>query len=409
MDQILTNWQVWIWAAVIAASAIVIGLIAHTILYWSARRITSRMHRVFETSVVKRTAAPMRLILPLAAVFLVSPGLRIPPGILMASRHFLSLMLIAAVCWLALRFVNVLDDVVTQRYSIEVEDNYRARSIRTQMVLLQRILAGVITLAAAAAMLMTFPNVWNLGAGLFASAGVAGLVVGMAARPALANVIAGVQVALTEPIRIDDVVIVEGEYGRVEEVNTTYVVVRIWDKRRMIVPLTYFIEKPFQNWTRKTSDLLGTVFLYTDYMAPIEEIRAELDRAVRSSKRWDGKVWNLQVTDTKDRMLELRCMMSAVDSSTLWDLRVEIREKMIVFLQKNYPECLPSLRAELGGVTGRLAKPGWREHQRQAPLSSTANAFRKAKPAAYPSCINCKPGYQPSRSERRPDARHPGS
>src|SRR5262249_154763 len=146
-----------------------------------------------------------------------------------------------------------------------------------------------------------------------------------AARPALSNMLAGVQVALTEPIRIDDVVIVESEYGVVEEVNTTYVVVRIWDKRRLVVPLTYFIEKPFQNWTRTTSDLLGTVFVYTDYMAPIQELRNELERIVNASQLWDGKVWNLQVTDTKDRMLELRCMVSAVDSGTLWDLRVEVR------------------------------------------------------------------------------------
>jgi small-conductance mechanosensitive channel len=239
--------------------------------------------------------------------------------------------------------------MVATHFVIAVQDNNRARSIRTQVLLLERILTGAVLLAAVAAALMTFPNVWNLGAGLFASAGVAGLVVGMAARPTLANLLAGVQVALTEPIRIDDVVIVEGEYGRVEQVNMAYVIVQIWDKRRLLVPLTYFIEKPFQNWTRLTSDLLGTVFLYTDYMSPVEEIRRELERVVRASKLWDGKVWNLQVTDTKDRMLELRCMVSAVDSPTLWDLRVEVREKMIQFLQRNHPQSLPVMRAEIAG------------------------------------------------------------
>ena len=352
MEKFLADWQTWVWAAVTIASAVVLGLITHVIVYWLTRRITLRAapgRGLVEKSLIEHTAGPMRLVLPLAAVYLVSDGLRIPGGTLEAIRHVLSLALIAALCWLTLRLIQVLNDFVAARYVITVQDNYRARSIRTQMALLERILTGAILLAAVAAMLMTFPNVWNLGAGLFASAGVAGLVVGVAARPALANLLAGVQVALTEPIRIDDVVIVEGEYGRVEEISTAYVIVQIWDKRRLVVPLTYFIEKPFQNWTRKTSDLLGTIFLYTDYTAPVEEIRGELERVVKASNLWDGKVWNLQVTDTKDRMLELRCMVSAVDSPTLWDLRVEVREKMIRFLQKNYPQSLPVIRAEVEG------------------------------------------------------------
>jgi small-conductance mechanosensitive channel len=352
MPQFIADWQTWVWAVVTVASAVLLGLIAHLILYWFTRRLSMRVvpgKRALEKSLVEHTTGPMRLVLPLAAVHLASDGLRIPGGILEAIGHLLSLAMIGGLCWLTLRLIKVFNDVVATHYVTSVQDNYRARSIRTQMVLLERILTGAVLLAAVAAMLMTFPNVWNLGAGLFASAGVAGLVIGMAARPTLANLLAGVQVALTEPIRIDDVVIVEGEYGRVEEVNTTYVIVQVWDKRRLVVPLTYFIEKPFQNWTRKTSDLLGTVFLYTDYMAPVEEIRRELERVVSASERWDAKAWNLQVTDTKDRMLELRCMVSAVDSSTLWDLRVEVREKMIHFLQKNHAQSLPVMRAELGG------------------------------------------------------------
>jgi len=354
MTLFLAGWRTWIWASVIIAIAAALGLIVHLIIFWFLRRWNERSspdQRLLQKSIVRYTCGPVRLILPLAFIFLASDALRLPPGVLGAVRHLLSLGLIGTLCWLTLRLIRVLDDLVARRYLISVPDNFRARSIRTQMQLLERILTGATVLAAVAAMLMTFPNVWNLGAGLFASAGVAGLVVGMAARPALSNVLAGVQVALTEPIRIDDVVIVEGEYGRVEEVNTTYVIVRIWDKRTMVVPLTYFIEKPFQNWTRASSDLLGTVFLYTDYTAPVEAIRGELERVVRSSKLWDGKVWNLQVTDTKDRTLELRCMVSARDSGTLWDLRVEVREKMIAFLQRNYPQCLPITRTELRGDT----------------------------------------------------------
>jgi small-conductance mechanosensitive channel len=354
MAELIADWQPWVWALVIIIGAVSLGLIAHLILYSFLRRLSVRAspgHRVLEKGLVAHTSGPTRLLLPLAAIYLVSDALRIPAGILETVRHLLSLALIGALCWLTLRLIKVFDDLVAQRYLISIPDNYRARSIRTQMLLMERILTGATLLAAVAAMLMTFPNVWNLGAGLFASAGVAGVVVGIAARPALSNMLAGIQVALTEPIRIDDVVIVEGEYGRVEEVSTTYVIVLIWDKRRLVVPLTYFIEKPFQNWTRMSSDLLGTVFLYTDYMAPVEEIRRELERVVRASKLWDGKVWNLQVTDTKDRMLELRCLVSAVDSATLWDLRVDVREKMIYFLQKNHPGSLPLIRTEIGGDT----------------------------------------------------------
>jgi small-conductance mechanosensitive channel len=352
MALFIADWQTWVWAAVTIAGAVLLGLVTHFLLYRFIRRISERAatgKRVLEKSLIEHTTGPMRLVLPLAVVYLASSGLRIPAGILEAFRHLLSLALIGALCWLTLRLIKVLDDVISSHYVVAVQDNYRARSIRTQMVLLERILTGAVLLASVAAMLMTFPSVWNLGAGLFASAGVAGVVIGIAARPALANLLAGVQVALTEPIRIDDVVIVEGEYGRVEEVSTVYVIVQIWDKRRLVVPLTYFIEKPFQNWTRRTSDLLGTVFLYTDYMAPVEEIRRELERVVHASRLWDRQVWNLQVTDTKDRMLELRCMVSAVDSPTLWDLRVEVREKMVSFLQKNHPHSLPVMRAEISG------------------------------------------------------------
>ncbi|HXJ44198.1 MAG TPA: mechanosensitive ion channel domain-containing protein [Bryobacteraceae bacterium] len=352
MIQLIPAWETWVRALVLVTGAVLLGLIAHLILYWFLRRLAVRAaagQRVLEKSFVGHTYGPVRLLLPIAAAHLVSDALRIPAGILEAVRHLLSLAMIGALCWLTLRLIKVFDDLVAQRYLVSVPDNYRARSIRTQILLMQRILTGATLLAAVAAMLMTFPSVWNLGAGLFASVGVAGLVIGMAARPALSNMLAGVQVALTEPIRIDDVVIVEGEYGRVEEVNTTYVILRIWDKRRLVVPLTYFIEKPFQNWTRMSSDLLGTVVLYTDYMAPVEEIRRELERVVRASSLWDGKAWNLQVTDTKDRMLELRCMVSAVDSATLWDLRVEVREKMIGFLQKHHPWSLPVMRTEIAG------------------------------------------------------------
>jgi hypothetical protein len=205
---------------------------------------------------------------------------------------------------------------------------------------------------ALAVMLMTFPSIRHLGESLFASAGLAALLAGLAARSTFSNLLAGVQIAFTQPMRLDDVVIVEGEWGWIEEITTTYVVVRIWDLRRLIVPLSYFIEKPFQNWTRKTADLLGTVFLYTDYTIPVEEVRQEFHRVLESSNLWDGKVWGLQVTNTSEHTMELRALMSAPDASRAFNLRCHVREKMIGFLQEKYPESLPKTRAVLARDKG---------------------------------------------------------
>src|SRR5690606_9134491 len=203
----------------------------------------------------------------------------------------------------------------------------------------------VIAVVAGALILMKVPGAENVGASLLASAGIAGLIVGAASRPALSNLIAGLQIALTQPIRLDDVVIVEGEWGRVEEITNTYVVVRIWDLRRLIVPLSHFIEKPFQNWSRQKTDLLGTVFLHVDYSIPLQELRTELHRILQASKRWDGKVWVLQVVDATERTIQLRALMSAPDSGTAWDLRCEVREALIEFIRNRYPESLPRVRA----------------------------------------------------------------
>lgn len=198
-----------------------------------------------------------------------------------------------------------------------------------------------------AAALMMFDRVRSLGASVLASAGVIGIIVGFAAQKTIANLFAGFQLAMTQPIRIDDVVIVENEWGRIEEITLTYIVVRIWDLRRLIVPLSYFIERPFQNWTRVESGILGTVFLYTDYAAPVDVIREELKRVVAQSPHWDGKVCGLQVTNTTDRSVELRALASAGDASKAWDLRCEIREKLILFVQQNYPDSLPRIRADM--------------------------------------------------------------
>jgi hypothetical protein len=339
----------WMAALGVLAAAIISGLAIHLVLFSALKRFAARTGGIIDDALVRHGRNPARVLIPLVAVLVVLPFLPVDAALIAAIRHGVVLGLIAAAAWLAVSLTAVFDDVVFSKFRIDTRDNLAARQVRTRTYVLRRVIVIGITVFALSVMLMTFPAIRNVGLSLFASAGVAGLAIGMAARPMLSNIIAGIQIALTVPISIDDVVIVEGEWGWIEEIGSTYVVVRIWDLRRLVVPLSYFIEKPFQNWTRKTADLLGTVSLYTDYTVPVEEVRQELLRVLQTSKLWDGKTWGLQVTDATDRSMELRALMSAPDSSASWDLRCYVREKMITFLQERYPESLPRVRAELGG------------------------------------------------------------
>lgn len=347
MNQFLAAYGVWLWWILGLAVAISIGLVAHRILFLAIERIHAYHLQAVRLALLDRVKRPMRIIFPLISVILILPVL--PAGVFPSStvQHTAGLVAIALTGWGALIGVSFMEALVSARYSIEEHDNLRARRIRTQTGMLRRVSDVLIIVITVGLMLMTFPEIRRLGISVFASAGLAGLVIGIAARPALANLIAGLQIALTEPIRLDDVVIVEGEWGRVEEIGTTFVIVKIWDLRRMVVPLSYFIEKPFQNWTRISADILGTVFLYTDYTMPVEALREEFSRVLGSTKLWDGEVNVLQVTDAKEHTVELRALMSARNSSDAWDLRCFVRERLISFLQKNYPECLPRTRAEL--------------------------------------------------------------
>ncbi len=288
----------------------------------------------------------LRLITPLAGVILVLPVLPIPAEFSAIFQQATSLLLVAAVGVILYQLVSSAEGAVLEQFRVDVRDNLEARKVYTQVKVLKKIAVAVITIFTFASMLMVFGPVRQLGASILASAGVLGIIVGFAAQRSIATVLAGLQIALTQPIRLDDVVIVEGEWGRIEEINLTYVVVLIWDRRRLIVPISYFIEKPFQNWTRVSADLLGSVFLYADYTVPLQPLREELDRILESSQRWDHKTKVLQVTDARERTLELRVLVSAADAPTAWDLRCEVREKLIDFLQRAYPQCLPRTRAE---------------------------------------------------------------
>ncbi|MBI0328198.1 mechanosensitive ion channel family protein [Burkholderia plantarii] len=279
--------------------------------------------------------------------------------------------LIVSLTWLLMRLAAATGEAIVQAHPVDTPNNLEARRIHTQARVLARSVMVVIVIIGTGAALMTFPNVRQIGASLLASAGVAGLVAGIAARPVLGNLIAGLQIGLSQPIRLDDVVVIQGEWGRIEEITGTYVSVRLWDQRRLVVPLQWFIENPFQNWTRNSAEIIGTVFLFVDYRTPLAPLRDELARIVTSAPEWDGRVQVLQVTDATERSIQLRALVSSPDSSLAWDLRCRVREGLIAFLQTHYPDSLPRGRMELAtpgsGDTPNL--PSWLPGE---PASSTA-------------------------------------
>ena len=338
------NWQ----SAIIISVFVIVGsLILHFLSFKILNRFGKKSDKPFLNNLSDKLNRPsLGLILTIAVsiIFLAFAPDNKLVDILM---HLLKLLIIFFISWVIIRSIKLGRDIVLLRYDISEKDNLKARRVYTQFKIIERILVFIVILIALAVALMTFEQIRRIGVSLFASAGVAGIILGFAAQKLIGNVLAGFQIALAQPIRIEDVVIVEKEWGWIEEITLTYVVVRIWDKRRLILPTTYFIEKPFQNWTRVSADILGTVFIYTDYTVPIDKLREELSKVLQSDKNWDGKVNVLQVTDSTERTMEIRALMSAADSPSAWDLRVNVREKLIDFLQKNYPESLPKSRIDI--------------------------------------------------------------
>lgn len=312
---------------------------------------------------------------PARAIFLISCALAVLPWIPGLSADWtgyikqgLEMALIACLGWLAAGFVYVGQTALLKRYDLSDKNNYRARRVQTQVQLLRRFVLGLVIVLTLVALLWSFrnPRIWQYGTGLLASAGLASLVLATAAKSTASNILAGFQIALTEPIRLDDSVVVKGEFGTIEEINTAYVVVRVWDKRRLIVPLTYFIENSFENWTRRSADLLGSAMLYVDYTVSVPELREELNRIVHASPLWDQQVCGLQVTNLTERTMELRCLVSAQDSSNLFDLRCLVRERMMTYIRENYPAAFPTLRLQEPG-----GEPG--EQQDQDPPGAQAS------------------------------------
>ncbi|MDD3375765.1 MAG: mechanosensitive ion channel [Candidatus Omnitrophica bacterium] len=290
---------------------------------------------------------PLRFLFPSGFVLLAVPMLKLPNTVILYISSISKILFILSIGWFVNCAIYSLKVSFLSMYDVTVSDNLKARSVHTQVKVIKNIIATLIVLFTISFILMSFENFRQIGTSLLGSVGILGIVVGLGAQKTVGNFIAGIQLAFTQPIRVDDVVIVENEWGRIEEITLTFVVVRIWDLRRLVLPISYFLERPFQNWTRSSADILGSVFIYADYSVPIEKIREELTRILQSNPLWNKKVNVLQVTDAKEHTLEIRALMSAADASKAWDLRCAVREKLVTFLQKSFPDSLPKTRVEL--------------------------------------------------------------
>ncbi len=331
----------------VVVAAVLLALLLHGLLVAAMRRILPAEPASMGRIVLRRVAPLVRLALILGVLAVVAPALGEGSWLGTALGRILQLGAIALIGWAVTSMLQGMADIAIRRNRIDVEDNLLARKHRTQLRVLARAGTVLVALLTLGAMLLTFPAVREVGISLFASAGVAGLVFGLAARPVLSNLLAGIQIALTQPIRIEDAVVVEGEWGWIEEIGATYVVIRIWDWRRLIVPLSYFIEQPFQNWTRQSASIIGAVTWHLDHATPVGKLRAKMLDLLDENPLWDRDVAALQVIDTQERTITVRGLMSARNSPAAWDLRCAIREQVLAWLQLEHPEALPRLRTEL--------------------------------------------------------------
>ena len=299
---------------------------------------------VLNNVIVPIVGQTLRLAVPLVAVILLLPLLDLPKEWGWVTEKGFGILLIVSLAFLIIRGIGAVQTALLRQHRLDVPDNYTARRIFTQVSVIRKIIVSIVIIFGIASVLMMFDAVRQLGTSILASAGIAGIILGFAAQKTLGNLLAGIQIALSQPILIDDVVIVEGEFGRIEDITLTFVSIRTWDLRRLILPITYFIEKPFQNLSRKSEEILGAVFLYLDYAVPLGELRKELQRLVEKNANWDRNVCALQVTDTKPNTIEIRALVSSLNAGKNFDLRCEVREGLIEFLRGRYPESLPRVR-----------------------------------------------------------------
>ncbi|MBL3654671.1 mechanosensitive ion channel family protein [Fulvivirga sediminis] len=300
-------------------------------------------------SLEKRLRGSVFLFFPCIVLHFAIGYLSLDPEYVIIAKKILEVIIIISIAIILIRLIGVIEDVLFAKYDMSQADNLKARKARTQIIYVKKMAMVVVAVIAVAIILLSFDSVRKYGATILTGAGVAGIIIGFALQKTLANLFAGIQIAFTQPIKIDDAVVLENEWGWIEEINLTYVVVRIWDMRRLVLPITYFTETPFQNWTRTTAQILGTVFLYVDYTLPLDPLRQHFEKVLSETDLWDKDAKAFQITDTSERTMTVRLLMTAKNSPTAFDLRCHVREHMIDFIQKNYPQCLPQTRAVLAG------------------------------------------------------------
>lgn len=349
-DQFLSQFDHFpdfVWDGILAGVAIVIGLMLKWVLSLLLHKKPKDGKPAFSVtrSIVTRLGKPFSYFLPLLTLNFLLPLMKVKASIYPALNKTVEILLAVSFANVLIGIVKVFEDYVYHSFDINKADNLKERKIRTQLQFIRRMAISLIMILTACVILLSFNNLRKIGAGLLTGVGVGGIIIGFAAQKSLGNLLAGFQIAFTQPLRIDDVLVVEGEWGRVEEITLTYVVLNIWDQRRLILPINYFVEKPFQNWTRNTSDIMGTVFLYLDYTVPLDALRKELTRLLESNPLWDKRINVLQVTNTTERTIEVRALMSASSSGNAFDLRCDVREGLIKYIQDHYPASFPLTRA----------------------------------------------------------------
>ncbi|MDO6414698.1 mechanosensitive ion channel [Sphingomonas sp. BIUV-7] len=347
MTSFLPGAPLWL-ADIVAIVATILGaLLFHRIAMFVAVRAARRTRTIVDDLMLECLSGPIRWLLVVFSLSALQPALEMTEGAQIAWRRVLGLVMPALLGWLAMRLLGAINRVVQAQADISVEDNLRARRRRTRAGILHRVAMFVVVGITFCLMLMSIPSIRTIGVTLIASAGLAALAIGAAAQPALKNLIAGLQMAFTEPIRLDDVVIIDGEWGRIEDIRLTFVVVKIWDERRLVVPVSKFLEESFQNWTRETSQLLGSVVWYLDPATDVDRLRAKLGEVVQANPRWDKRFFNLQVTDVKPDAIEVRALMTARDATVAFDLRCDVREAMLAFMRDEMPGAFVRTRADV--------------------------------------------------------------
>ncbi|MFO8043506.1 MAG: mechanosensitive ion channel family protein [Alkalispirochaeta sp.] len=324
-------------------------IVAYAVLSRLIPLLTPKKNRSAVRLVFRRTRLPVQVILLTATLQQTLTRTVEAPEAVDAINRIAPIVIIFGIAVLAYRLVGAFFAELRKRFDTTAEDNLRARQATTQIIILERVVGFIVVVIGIAAGLMSIPGVRQYGASLLASAGVAGLVVGFAAQQTIANVLAGIQIAITQPLRIEDAVVIDGEWGWIEEITLTYVVVRVWDRRRLVVPISYLLQKPFQNWTRNSSSIMGSIYLYVDYTLDVQELRLEQTRLLAASPYWDGDVDVVQVVDTTERTMVVRSLVSASSSPRAWDLRCEIREGLVTWIKEHYPDSLPRERMRIKG------------------------------------------------------------